>query len=1042
MRFKFTGLLALVVALFTPFAMMAQEMNVSGTVTSSEDGLPMPGVSIIIVGSTSGTSTDFDGNFSIDANDGDKLQFNFIGYSDKTITVSGATMNVVLSPDAAALDEVVVTAMGIKRSQKALGYSIEEVKGDELAKAKETNVLNSLQGKVAGAQITSSSGAPGASSRIVLRGTSSLDGNNQPLFVVDGVPISNEGFGSGDGYGGVDRSSGIADINPEDVESMTVLKGPNAAALYGSRASNGVILIKTKTGKKKGIGVSVSHSTTFEDPLLLPSYQNTYGQGSSGRFSFLDGAGHGVADGVDESWGPKLDVGLMIPQFDSPVGEDGVREATPWISRPDNVSDFFETGVTNTTSVSVSGANDDGALRVGFTNMDQKGMVPNTDYLKRNISVNGHYSPVDFLKVSSSVNFVSTSSDNQPGIGYDAQNVMQQFVWFGRQVDLVGLKDYNRPNMNNAGDPNKYSWNYNYHNNPYFTLYENTNAFNRERVFGNVMADVKITSWLTAFVRTGIDFYSNVNKSKIAAGDNDNAFGSYFESARSSKEINTDFLIRAFNEFGDFDVSANLGANRMDRYYQYNSGSAPELAVPGIYNVLNSRVAVETTNRGTHKRVNSVYFSGQVAYKDYLFLDVTARNDWSSTLPEEHNSYFYPSVGLSAVITDAFEIESDVLSFAKVRASYAQVGSDTDPYNLNPVVEFGTGWNGASKMLNQYVPNTLPNANLKPQTVSSLELGVDARFFSNRFRFDFTYYNSEATDQIINVPISPSTGYTAMTINAGKITNKGIEIMMGGSPIKNADGLSWDITATYAKNTNEVVELANNVEEYEMGSYWSTYIMAIPGQPMGAIFGPDFVRDDNGSVVYENGLPVIGDSKVLGNATPDFIWSFTNSFSYKGFDLSVLVDGRMGGDIYSMTNSWGRYAGILEESLIGREGGLVGEGVMNIGSAEAPEYVTNDIVVGAEEYNKAAYSNDVAVSSVFDATFIKLREVRLGYNFGKIGPMESMNISLFGRNLAILYKSAPHIDPETAFNNGNVQGLEFGQLPSARSYGFSVNLNF
>jgi TonB-linked SusC/RagA family outer membrane protein len=1024
--------------LLTPLAMMAQEITVSGTVTSSEDGQPMPGVSIVVLGTSTGTSTDFDGNYSITANVGDQLQFNFIGYADKIVAVSGETLNVTMSPDAAQLDEVVVTAMGIKRSQKALGYSIEEVKGSELAQSKETNVLNSLQGKVAGAQITNSSGAPGASTRIVLRGTSSLDGNNQPLFVVDGVPISNDGFGNGNGYGGVDRSSGIADINPDDVESMTVLKGPNAAALYGSRASNGVILIKTKTGSNKGLGVSVNHTTSFEDPLLLPSYQNEYGQGSNGEFGFLYGDYSGINDGVDESWGPKLDVGLMIPQFDSPVDEvTGVRTPTPWVSRPNNVKDFFETGITHTTSVSVSGANDKGGLRVGFSNLDQKGMVPNTNYIKRSIAVNGNYSPSDFIKISSTLNLVSSKSDNQPGLGYDAQNVMQQFVWFGRQVDIVGLKDYNKPNLNNPDYPNKYNWNYNYHNNPYFTLYENLNKFNRDRVFGNVMADFTITDWLSAFVRTGVDAYSHVNKNQIAAGDIDNVKGSYFESARTSKEINTDFLVKAFKEFGDIDVSLNVGGNRMERYYQYNSVNAPELAVPGIYNVANSSVTVQASNYSSKKMINSIYASGQVAFRDYLFLDFTARNDWSSTLPEDNNSYFYPSVGLSAVVSDMIGLQSDILSFAKVRASYAKVGSDTDPYRLLPVVEFGGGWNGASKSLNQFVPNTLPNATLKPQIVSSLEFGVDLRFFQNKLRFDATYYDSEATNQIINVPVSPTTGYTALTINAGKITNKGIELSIGASLI-DTEFFKWDIQGTYAKNQNTVVELTDGVDQYEMGGYWSTYIMAIPGKPMGTITGPDFVRDDAGNVVHENGIPQIGGVEELGNATPDFIASIGNTFNIGGVELSVLFDGRFGGEIYSMTTTWGRYAGILEETLIGREGGIVGDGVMDDGTGN---YVPNNVVVTAEEYNKAAFSNSVAGSSVFDATFIKLREARIGYTFNNVGPIKSLNLGVFGRNLAILYKKAPHIDPETAFNNGNVQGLEFGQLPSARSYGVSLNIN-
>ncbi len=1028
-------ILLLCMVVIGSFTAMAQR-TVTGTVSGEDDGTPVPGVNVVVKGSSTGTVTDIDGKYQIGVpEDGGTLVFSFIGLVTEEIVVGDQSIiNMVMTADIRQLTEVVVTAIGVAREEKSLGYALQAVSGEEISKAREPNLVNSLQGKIAGAQITSSSGAVGSSARIVLRGASSLGGNNQPLFVVDGIPISNSNFG-GTANEGVNRGNGAADINPEDVESISVLKGPNAAALYGSRASNGVILVTTKSGKgQRGLGISISNTTTFENPLKIPDYQNEWGQGSGGAFEFVDGAGGGINDGTDESWGPKLDAGLMIPQFNSPVDGNGVRAATPWVSHPDNVKNFFETGVTTTTNLAISGGDEKANFRSSYTYFNQQGMVPNTDQTRNTLSLAGGLKPNKFVNVTSALNYTNVASDNLPGYGYDAQNVMQQFIWFGRQVDIADLQNYQN------ADGSKFNWNYNYHNNPYFTLNENLNGMGRDRLFGNVKVEFALTDYLKLHVRTGGDYYTNRNTSRVAAGDIDNPQGSYFESKSTFKEMNSDFLLMFNKKFGtDLDINLNAGGNLMHQNYSYLDGAANELAVPGIYNVANSKVPLVTTNDTYEKEIQSLYFSGSIGWKNSLFLDFTGRNDWSSTLPEGNNSYFYPSFTLSAVITDLLSMDSQFLSFAKLRGGWAQVGSDTGPYALYPTLSFGDGWNASTKLLNLFVPNNLPNAQLNPEFTTSIEVGADFRFLQDRITLDLTYYDMSTTDQIINIPISASSGFTSKTINAGEITNKGWEIMLGADVIKAPSGFNWNLSLNWAKNTNEVVSLAEGIEQYELGSYWSLKVVNIPGMPYGQLYGYDVERAPDGQIIHTDGVASQGDLKPLGSFTPDWIGGLTNTFSYKNIDLSVLIDTRQGGSMYSMTTTWGRYAGVLEETLIGREGGIVGDGVMSDGEGG---YVPNDVVVTAEEYNKAAFVNSVASTSVFDASFVKLREVRLGYNFRKVGSIKNLKVAFVGRNLALLASEVPHVDPETAFSNTNVQGLEFGQLPSARSLGFNISLDF
>ncbi len=1024
----------------------AQERTVSGKVSSIEDGSTLPGVNVVLKGTTSGTVTDIDGNFKLSVpSEGGSLVFSFIGLATEEVAIGArSVIDIQMSPDVKQLSEVVVTAFGLEREKKSLGYAVQDLSGGEVTTAKETNIVNSLSGKIAGVQVTNGSGAPGSSSRIVLRGATSLTGNNQPLFVVDGIPINNTNYGGAGPFEGADMPQGSADINPDDIATISVLKGANSAALYGSRAANGVILITTKKGKKtKGVGVEINSSITFQNPLKLPSYQNSYGGGYDNTYyEWIDGTNG--SGGEDESWGPALDKGLKFRQWQDYRGEGEFGPSSPWVSNPDNVRDFFETGITTSNNVSLSGGNDVANFRLSVTSMDQKGMMYNTDLNRKTFAGNAGVKLSDKLKADFSVNYIKSGSDNLSGGGYDNNNPMQQFTWFQRQVDISALKDYNNLPLSDAGTSARntpVNWNTNFNNNPYWVLDNNTQNFNKDRIIGNIQLTYDFTEWLSITARTGTDFFTDLQEKRRAVNSNDFPNGFFSEIDRTWSETNSDVVL-TFNKSinDDFGVTVSAGSNLRQEKYSRNILEAGELEIPGVYTIGNSAIPVVADNYDEQREMQSVYGAAQLRFRNYLFLDVTARNDWSSTLPAANNSYFYPSVSLSAVITDMIELQSDILTFGKIRASWAQVGADTDPYRLQDVFAFRDRWDGSVNQAT--VSNTLLNPNLKPELTSSIEFGADIRFFNNRLGLDVTYYDTKSEDLIVQVDVSGASGWTSQFANVGEMTTKGLEIQLNATPVQMGD-FQWDINLNYATIENEVVTLGG-VDNLRLGGQWNVDVIAQPGQPYPALFGPDFQRDDNGNIIHVNGLPQKDQTnKVLGNAVPDWTGGINNTLSYKGISFGVLIDAKMGGDIYSMTNAWGRYSGVLEETLIGREYGIVGTGVK---AASDGSYVPNDIVVPALNYNHAAFGNNIAAGSVFDASYIKLRQMTLGYALPKSlldkTPFTAIQVSVVGRNLALLYSKVPHIDPETAFNNGNAQGIEHAQLPSARSLGFNLNLKF
>lgn len=1072
----------------------AQERTLTGKVSSATDGQTLPGVSVSVKGTNLGAVTDVEGKYSLKVPvNATTLIFSAVGMTTQEVNIGEQNnIDVILAENIQGLQEIVVTALGIEKDKKALGYATQSIKGTDLIQARETNIVNSLAGKIAGVTVVGNPTGIGGSARIIIRGERSLNiNNNQPLFVVDGVPISNLNVGSsGRSNQEADYGNGAGFINPDDIESMTVLKGGAASALYGSRANNGVIVIKTKSGKgTKGMGVTVNTTITFENVLRLPEYQNVYGQGLNGIFEFKDGNGGGLADGVDENWGPKME-GQLIRQFNSPtangfrggdVGNLNTRigpvnlaaqlaargdiTATPFSAQPDNIKDFFDTGLTFTQNVAVAGSNENGDLRISYTYLDQKGIVPNTDLKRNTLSFAGGYNLTKRFSVRAVVNYVKNLSGNRPNLSYGTENLMYLFnCWFGRQANMDDLRDYW---MDGRVGLNQFNFNYNYHDNPYFNVFENTNGQDMDRIYGNLALTYQFNDWLSLMVRTGTDFTNEFRARKRAYSTQRFALGNYREEKLFFEERNTDFLLsfnKNINE--NFTVSANLGGNMMRQIYNNSDITAPELAVPGVYNLGNSRVALVSSNFRSEKRINSLYGSAQVGYKNLLFLDLSARNDWSSTLPSNAWSYFYPAINLSAVVSDMVNLP-EVISFAKVRAGIAQVGNDTQPYQLLSTYNPQTPVKGLPAYAETSV---IPNLSLKPEISTSFETGIDLRFFKNRIGIDFTYYLTRSKNQILGIPLSNTTGYSSRVINAGLIENRGIELMLNVVPIETQSGFRWDINFNFSRNRSEVKELTDGIKNFVMASRYVS-VEARVGERMGDMYGIGFARVQNtnpngkyydptgqfvGQVVYNSaGKPVPTDETILlGNYNPDWMLGINNTLTYKGLTFGFLFDIRQGGKIYSHTQTVGREGGQLIETLEGRANGydlnVAGNGVIGQGVVQNTDgtFSPNSVKLSAREWHTSiTLGRRLLEGMMYDASFVKLREVKLGYTlpnkmFGRI-PVRDVNVSLVGRNL-FLWTNVPHIDPETASTAGGtiIPGVESVALPSTRSYGFNVSFKF
>lgn len=1056
-------------------ALMAQTVMINGTVTSAEDGLPIPSVAVTVKGTTLGTLTDANGRYSISAPaSASQLTFTFVGMKTVTENISGrTTIDVAMQTDMLGLDEVVVTALGITREKKALGYAVQEVSGSELANTEETNIVNALQGKAAGVQITRASGAVGSSAQILIRGIKSF-GDNQPLWVVDGTPISNAASGASQ-WSGVDFGNNASDIDPEIIESISILKGANAAALYGSRARNGVVLVTTKRGKAGKIKVSLSNSTSFDNIAWLPAYQNEYGQGMNGSeyrhkiraatvgsvyygmtyqdyahaysFRYVNGMGGGRSDGVDESWGPRLDAGLKLNQFFAPADPSltlaqNLANAAPWVSHPDNVKDFFETGITSTSSVSMEGGTENMTARMTYTNVLEKGTIPNTDQKRNQINLSTVMNLSPKFKVDVALNYAKTNNDNLPGQGYDVQNIMQSIGgWFGRQVDMKLLKE-NWDTFFDNGMP--YNWNSNYHNNPYWTVYNNTTSRNRERVFGNATGTYQLTDWLNVVARYGMDYYTEFRKSVTFEGSNNAPFGTggaFWQNNRENRETNADVFLNFRKDFGAvLQVSGNIGASYRNVRYNYMYLDAAELTVPNFFDISNVNGSPGTDMYRSEYEQNSVFGALNLGYANQLYLDFTIRNDWSSSLPKEEWSYPYPSVSLGWIFTETFGLTDSPFSFGKLRGSWAKVGSDTSPYGLTAAYGAVTpSYDGNTQFA---YPNQLPPIGLKPEFTTSLEFGLEVKFFDNRLGLDVAYFNNLTNNQIITADISGSSGFTSMKINAGEIESKGVEIQAYGEIIRTKD-FSWMTTINWSKQNTVVNSLAEGVTSLVLNSSWSpTTVEARPGEPFGQIYGIAYQRDEDGNKLLDGGYEIPTDAPVVcGNTLPDWLGSINNSFRYKQFTGNFSIDAKWGGDIYSVTKWFGDYSGITQTTVANgiRENGMVVEGI------DVNTNQPNTVVVDPQAYfgNYWGYTEP----AVIDGTYVKLREINLGYDVRfKNMMISNLNVGLYARNVAVLYLHPSNdirIDPETGYGTGtDALGLEQYQLPPVRSMGFKLRVDF
>jgi len=1024
-----------------PSLLLAQESaQVRGHVTG-EGGTPLPAVTVLVAGTNMGATTGEDGAYTITVPAGRvtgqavTITARRIGYkavsASVTLTAGVTTHDFRLTPTVTALEGVVVTALGIQRDKRSLGVAQTSVNASELTAAREPNIVNALSGKVPGVEITSD-GPPGGSSRIVIRGENSITGNNQPLFVVNGIPIDNSSS-TNSGFGGFDFGNAASDINPDDIESISILSGANAAALYGARAANGAIVITTKTGKgTQGMGIKASQNLTFETPLRLPEFQDVYGQGSGGQFAYKDGKGGGINDNVNRSWGPKMD-GRPIVQWWS----NG--QPAPWVPSPNNVADFFNTGRTSTTNVSVTAANPRADLRISATDLDQKSIYPTNTLERLNLSVNAGTQITPKLSTRANVQYVQDRNQNRPQTGYTANSaIFNIMIWGGRQRDDAHMKNYINPDGTQNG-PNHTTT-----NNPYWDVYADPNADRRDRVIGSGDVTYKFANWLTGMARTGTDWHRDWRKQEYANGNIgvDYAGGAFFEQNIYIRETNSDFLLTAEPKpLGKLSTTFNFGGNRRDNgSQQYNDGT-PHLVIPGTFNIGNSAVTPQVSSFESARQTNSLYGQAQLSWHDYLFLDATGRNDWSSTLPKGNNSYFYPSLSSSFVFTDAIPALhfGKLLSYGKLRASWAAVGNDADPYQLSVTYAAGTPFGSVPRFS---VPDRVPNANLKPERTKSWETGAELRFFDDRVSFDGSYYNKLTQDQIIPAQITPAIGFTSAVVNAGSLRNHGIEGQLNVTPIKHGS-FQWDVTANYARNRSEVVSLYKGLQTVVLGTYWGLSVEARQNQPYGTLYGNPYLRDDQGRLITLKGLPQIDPTqRVLGHYSPDWIGGLQNKFHLGAWDFSFLFDTKQGGSIFSTTKMFGEESGVLKSSLRGREngetlaegGGLIVDGVNADGSP-------NTTKVTAQAYFNALFQNHEA--NIVSATFTKLREVRLNYavrpSIASKFRVSAMNVAFVGRNLW-LHAAAPDIDPETAFDNSNVQGIEFIGVPSTKSVGFSINV--
>ncbi len=946
------------------------------------------------------------------------------------------------------IEGVVVTALGIKREQKAIGYAAQEITGDLISASRQTNAISSLSGNIAGIQVTASSASMGGSARITLRGVSSITGDNKPLIVVDGIPFNNSNFNTGAtarGAGGVDYGDTSADINPDDIESVVVLKGGPAAALYGARAINGAIVYTTKRGKGGRTQITVNSGLSIDEIYKMPKLQRQYGQGSTSDFETvtINGQDYNVPEyAVDESWGPKYDPSVSyLPwyAFDPEFSADYLK-AVPWIAPQHDVESFFNKGITYNNNISISRSFEKTGIRFSYSNIRTEGVFPNSKLNKNtlNISINSQLS--DKLKLDAAMTYNINDAFNRPEQGYGDNAVAQKFFqWGARSLDFAKLKDYKLADGTQRVW-NRTAWNdptAKYSDNPYWTAYENYTTDKRQRVYGNVSLTYNITKDFYAVGNLFGDVYSFTNDTRVAIGSQ--AQSGYTLTKRNFSEYNYEFRLHFDKKLGDFSINSFVGTNmrqaKSDRLYGQTNGG---LMVPNWYNLNNGYSAATVTQESWYKRVYSLYESVSLGYKDTFFVDATNRTDWSSAIPDK--PYNYPSVSGSIVFSNF--INASWLNFAKIRGGWANIASDPDSYQLVNVYDVRIPFLNGPRFSNTDLAR---NPLLVSENKNTVEVGLEARMFNNRFGVDVTLYDSKTTDQSISLSIDPGTGNSTKQVNVGEMRNKGIEVVLNGKILK-SDDFSWDVNVNFAKNNNELVNLTADSKNLLLANApFRVGVYAVEGLKYGQIYGTDYTYDGNGNrIIGEDGYYVPTSAPVfLGSYLPDWNGGLRNTFRYKNFTLSALIDRQKGGKYFSTSHMWGMYSGMLDKTADNgiRENGIVLSGV--VAQADG-SYIQNTTSIDAYTYATSHY-NVVDAANVFDASYWKLREVTLAFTLPKkfLGDtISDVTITAFARNI-LTWGLAWDIDPETAsYSSGNVQGLEGGSLPSTRTYGLNVQFKF
>ncbi|MCD7976636.1 MAG: SusC/RagA family TonB-linked outer membrane protein [Tannerellaceae bacterium] len=1016
-----------------------QQGKITGTV--EDDFGPVTGASVVVKGTTNGTITDFDGNFELDGvKSGDVISISFIGYVPQEITYTGqGSVMVKLVEDTQTLDEVVVTALGIKREKKALGYATQELKGDALVSARESNVTNALSGKVSGLQVVRGSGV-GSSSKIVLRGYSSLTGSNQPLVVIDGVPMDNFVSGVKDPYGnnGVDMGNGLADINPEDIESMSVLKGASAAALYGSRAGNGVILITTKSGRKQtGLGITVNAGVTTESIFLKPHCQHAFGPGENGVYDFRS----------SESWGAAADGGSR---------EDWKGNNFSYRAY-DNVDNFFNTGTSFNEGITFQQNYDGTGVFASINRSDDKGIVPEAQQNKASINLRGttEFGENKRWKLDAKVNYINTQMKNRPLQGINQGNMFNTIYSLPRTLDITRFEDC----LDSEGKMIWWDAKDNPQENPYWVQKYRQNEDTRNRILVSGALSYQITEWWSAELRAGTDTYTTNITNRLYAGGNTRPAGNYSEQTDTFYENNYSFLtsLRKDNLISKLGGSFTFGGNLMMQRRKKTKAETGDLLIPNLFilNNAKNKNSVSFDQEDIQRKMNSLYGTVQVNWDGWLFLDVTGRNDWSSTMSKENRSYFYPSFSLAGVISDMVEKNGSAMpewfTFAKVRGSYAMVGNDLDPYQLYTLykTEMDASGNPTAS-----IGETLFDSTVRSELIKSWEAGVELKFLDNRLGVDVSWYRTNATRQLLEIPMDPFSGYKYRKINAGNIQNQGVEIMLYATILSNPKGFNWQTTLNASTNKNKIIELADGINEYGLETFDNLRIIAPVGGYMGDIYGKKFQRVEEGPdagkiIVDDEGLPLVtDDTYYLGNQQPDWMLGWTNSFSYKNISLSFLIDARFGGSIYSSTtarlHALGNAAGTVVNGA--REEFVVPNSVQE---TDGGGFEANDKAVRPELYWKRVGGGNIGVGEAFiyDASNIRLRNITLGYDLEKKWlqntPLQRVFLSFTANNVWMIHYNLPGIDPEAvSATNTNAVGFENLAAPTSRSFTFNVSATF